>query len=55
MTNDSGEGMPAGEYVVTISHPRGGIPAKYADADSSPLRITVEEGAENEFAIILED
>jgi hypothetical protein len=55
MTNDSSEGMPPGEYVVTISSPRGGIPEKYADADSSPLRITVEEGGENEFEIILED
>src|SRR5437016_547970 len=43
MTNDSGEGMPAGEYIITISRPRGGIPEKYADADRSPLRITVEE------------
>jgi hypothetical protein len=55
MTNDSGEGMPAGDYVITISRPRGGIPAKYADADLSPLQITVEEGGENEFPIDLED
>ena len=55
MTNDSGEGMPPGEYVVTISCPRGGIPEKFADAELSPLQITVEEGAENEFAIDLED
>lgn len=55
MTNDSGEGMPPGEYVVTVSSPRGGIPGKYADSELSPLRITVEEGAENEFAIDLED
>jgi hypothetical protein len=55
MTNDSGEGMPAGEYVVTVSRARGGIPEKYSDAELSPLRITVEDGAENEFAIDLED
>jgi hypothetical protein len=55
MTNDSSEGMPPGEYVVTISSPRGGIPERYADAELSPLRIIVEEGAENEFAIDLED
>jgi hypothetical protein len=55
MTNDSGEGMPAGEYVVTVSRARGGIPEKYSDAELSPLRITVEEGADNEFAIDLED
>jgi hypothetical protein len=55
MTNDSGEGMPAGEYVVTIARPRGGIPERYADAELSPLKITVEEGAENDFPIVLDD
>ncbi len=55
MTNDSGEGMPPGDYVITISHSRGGIPEKYADAGLSPLQITVEEGGENEFPIDLQD
>jgi hypothetical protein len=55
MTNDSGEGMPAGEYLVTISSPRGGIPEKYTHPDTSPLQITVEEGAENDFPIVLDD
>jgi hypothetical protein len=55
MTNDSSDGMPPGEYVVTISSPRGGVPEKYTDAETSPLWITVEVGAENDFPIELED
>ena len=55
MTNDSSDGMPAGEYVVTISSPRIGIPAKYADDDSTPLCVTVEEARENRFILELED
>jgi hypothetical protein len=55
MTNDSSEGMPPGEYVITVSRPRGGIPEKYVTADTSPLLIVVEEGAENDLEIKLED
>ncbi len=55
MTNDSDAGMPPGEYVVTVSRPRGGIPKKYAEAASSPLHVTVDKSGENEFALKLED
>ncbi len=55
MTNDSSAGIPAGAYIVTVTAPRGGIPAKYCAAESSPLFITVEEGSENRFALELED
>jgi hypothetical protein len=55
MTNDSSEGMPAGEYVVTISSPRIGIPAKYAADESTPLHVIVEESGENRFVLELED
>ncbi len=55
MTNDSSDGIPAGEYIVTIDSPAGGIPAKYTAAESSPLQIAVEHGAENRFPLELED
>lgn len=55
MTNDSDEGMPCGDYVVTISSPRGGIPEKYTAVESTPLRITVEESRENRFLLELEE
>jgi hypothetical protein len=55
MTNDSSDGIPAGEYIVTITTPAGGIPARYSAAESSPLQITVEQGAENRFLLELKD
>ena len=55
MTNDTGDGMPPGEYVVTVSSSRGGIPDKYANVDSSPLHVTVDGEAATEFALVLED
>ena len=55
MTNDSSDGVAPGDYVVIVSSPRGGFPERYSDAQLSPLRITVEEEAENDFAHQLED
>lgn len=55
VTNDSDAGIPAGEYIVTISSPHGGVPAKYADPESSPLHVTVNELGENELSLVLED
>lgn len=55
MTNETGDGMPAGEYLVTVTSRRGGIPAKYADVDSSPLRVTVTGDEAIEFPLELKD
>jgi len=55
MTNDSSEGVRPGDYSVTVSNPKGGIPKKYATAPDSPLQVTVEDDAENEFQLVLED
>lgn len=55
MTNDSSEGIRPGEYVVVVTHPKGGVPAKYAKADTSPLSVTVAEDDANEFPLKLED
>jgi hypothetical protein len=55
MTNDSSAGMPPGEYVVTISSTRVGIPGKYAAEESTPLRVTVEETGANQLRLELED
>jgi len=40
LSNDS-EGIAPGEYLVTVSRPGGGIPGKYGDAESSPLRVDI--------------
>jgi hypothetical protein len=55
LMNDSSEGLAPGEYVVTVTSPRGGIPGKYGAVETSPLAITIEEGAENQFRLELED
>lgn len=55
MTNDSADGIEPGDYLVTVTSPKGGIPAKYADVNSSPLRVTIEDGATNDFTLKLED
>jgi hypothetical protein len=55
MTNDSSDGVVPGEYVVTVSRPTGGIPARYSSPESSPLSITVDEAGENIFPLVLED
>jgi hypothetical protein len=55
MTNETGEGMPPGEYLVTVSNSSVKIPDKYADVDSSPLRVTVAAEAANEFVLELID
>lgn len=54
MTNDSSEGIKSGEYVVLVVHPQGGIPARYASVDTSPLRISVADDGGNEFALRLD-
>jgi hypothetical protein len=56
------EGLPAGDYVVTIRKlefpggvasatqpPKNVLPAQYAAADSTPLKASVKEGADNRF------
>ena len=55
MTNDTGEGIPPGDYVVTVVSPRSGIPGKYADVDSTPLYITIAEDETNDIVLELED
>jgi hypothetical protein len=54
MTNDTGEGMPPGDYLVTVLSPVDEIPSKYADVDSSPLHITIDAEA-IELSLELED
>jgi hypothetical protein len=53
MTNDTA-GIFPGEYLVTVSHPKGGIPEKYSDPEQTPLLITVE-GQEQDLSITLDD
>lgn len=55
MTNDTDDGMPSGVYLVTVTSPSGRIPDKYADVDSSPLRVTVARVEGNEFVLELID
>ena len=55
MTNDSGEGIAPGDYTVTVVKSKGGIPAIYADAESSPISVAVEETEENHFNLSLKD
>jgi len=54
MTNDTA-GIFPGEYLVTVSHPKGGVPENYADPERTPLWITVEEGQEQGLLITLEN
>ena len=56
MSYDVGDGVPPGEYVVTVreapqadSAPKVTLPAKkFLDPKTTPLRVTVEEKAVNE-------
>jgi hypothetical protein len=54
MTNESSNGLPVGDYVVTIAGGKG-IPTRYVDAESSPISVTVEDEGKNFFAIELTD
>ncbi|MGQ0636610.1 MAG: hypothetical protein ACT4QC_18525 [Planctomycetaceae bacterium] len=55
MTNDTSGVLP-GEYRVTVARarPQGGLPEKYADSKTTPLKITVVAG-QNDLALTLED
>jgi hypothetical protein len=55
VSNDTDSGLLPGDYLVTVTHPDGGIPDKYTDAASSPLNITIADGAENILSLKLED
>lgn len=54
MTNDTAGVFP-GRYLVTVSHPDGGVPEKYSDPERTPLWVTVTEGQGQELSITLED
>lgn len=54
MTNDT-MGILPGEYVVTVNHPQMKLPAKYGEAESSPVKLTVAAGEDRELPIALED
>lgn len=41
LSNDA-DGIPPGEYIVTLSKRAGGIPEKYADIELSPLQLAIE-------------
>ncbi len=54
-TNDT-TGVLPGEYHVTVIHPRIRLPKRYADVESSPLKLTVNgEQTELEFPVELAD
>jgi hypothetical protein len=55
MTNERGDGLPPGDYLVTVTSPGGGIPEKYAAVESSTLRVNVAEDESNELSLQLED
>jgi hypothetical protein len=55
VSNDTDSGMLPGDYLVTVTSPKGGIPDKYTDAASSPLSITIVDGEENVLSLALED
>ncbi len=41
LTNDT-DGIAPGEYAVTVSRPEGGIPRKYAEAETTPLYVEID-------------
>ena len=47
--------MRPGEYVVTVTSPRGDIPEKYAGTQTSPLHVTIEDADANDFRLELVD
>ena len=60
------DGMPAGEYIVTIVHTgkyrdteekpvKSLLPEKYIAPKTSPLKVTIQEDEKNEIAIDLKD
>ena len=54
-TNDT-TGILPGEYHVTVFHPRMNLPNRYADVESSPLKLTIiGEQSELEFPVELAD
>jgi len=55
MMQDYGTGAIPGDYIVTVMHPAGNLPAKYKIKDSTPLRATVEDAEQNEIPLTLED
>lgn len=55
LMQDYGSGAVPGDYVVTVLHPTDNLPGTYETRDSSPLRATVENKAQNEIPLVLED
>jgi hypothetical protein len=55
MTNETADGMPPGEYLVTVKSAGNRIPEKYARVESSTLHVTVTEESANELSLQLED
>jgi hypothetical protein len=55
ITNDSTEGMRAGDYVVVVAHPSRQIAKIYSSAETSPLQVSLSEDGENHFALELTD
>jgi hypothetical protein len=55
MTNETGDGLPPGDYLVTVTSPSGGIPEKYCAVESSTLRVTVTDEESNDLSLQLED
>ncbi|MBS0265672.1 MAG: hypothetical protein JSS02_27315 [Planctomycetes bacterium] len=52
---EHGPGAIPGEYVVTVTHPEGGLPSRYKSEDSSPLRVTVPDQETNDVPLELTD
>lgn len=55
MTNETADGMPPGDYLVTVKSAGSQIPEKYARVESSTLHVTVTEESANELSLKLED
>jgi hypothetical protein len=55
MTNETADGMPPGEYLVTVKIAGSHIPDKYTRVESSTLHVKVTEDSANELSLVLED
>jgi hypothetical protein len=54
MTNDT-VGIPPGNYVVTVAHPRRSLPSKYTRPELSTVKVQIKPDGPNELVIALED
>lgn len=55
MTNDSSEGVRPGNYLVIVRRSQGGIPEKYASAETTTIEVTIADGDANDLPLELDD